>query len=133
MVDLDPSPVIHAMPWWEPELALSGHSPLDVYTETYWTPVLGPASSLALRWFARMFESHHDGFDVGFADFARHLGLGSRRGRNSPAARCVRRLEYFDLARGGERLMVRTHVPDVPPSLIRRLPVDLRRLHTPNG
>ena len=118
--------MLRVAPWWDPTLALHGHDPLGDYAETYWTPVLGPAAIVNLRWANRMFVERSNGFEIRFADFARHVGLGSRRGRNSPAARCIDRLQYFGLATVRSRLLVRTHVPDLPTHLRRRLPADLR-------
>ncbi len=125
-------PVLEVSPWWDPALAVDGHSPLEQYAEQYWLPILGPAALLALRYGARGFRSHPGGFRVTHSDFARSLGLGNRRGANAPAVRCLDRLAYFGHARiddtGPEctRIQMRTHVPDLPGHLWRRLPKGLR-------
>ncbi|MFV0317016.1 MAG: hypothetical protein ACK5O2_08655 [Microthrixaceae bacterium] len=120
-------PVMRFAPWWEPDLALCGHDPTGGYVETYWTPVLGPASTMTLRWVTHMFELHGGGFEIPFGEFAARIGLGARKGRHSPAARCVDRLRYFNLASIRGEVLIRTHVPSLPAHLRRRLPSELRR------
>jgi hypothetical protein len=116
--------------WWDPDLAFNGFVARSDYVERYWLPVLGPSALLALRWSAEMLSSHPDGVSVRLSELARGLGLGTRGGSAGPAARALERLAYFGLAR--ERsgtLMVRTHVPPLPPVLLRRLPQALRDSH----
>lgn len=133
-------PYLRFVPWWDPSTALDGHRPSGSYVETFWTPVLGPASVVAIRWANSMFERHPGGFELTLEEFAARIGLGARKGRNSPARRCLQRLDYFGLASDGDRVAVRTHVPDLPAHLQRRLPPALRaelrsggRRPTPSG
>lgn len=119
--------------WWDPHLAVTGHDPRGDYAESHWLPVLGPSALLALRWMSRALASHPQGLEVAHRDFARAIGLGDRTGSHAPSVRCLERLCYFDLARSagatpaGRALAVRTHVPDLPEHLRRRLPRELRR------
>ncbi|MCB1271057.1 MAG: hypothetical protein M9942_06980 [Microthrixaceae bacterium] len=136
-------------PWWEPELAVQGHDPLGEYAEVFWLPVLGPSALCALRWLCRRLVSAPEGFEVPHREFARSLGLGSRSGANSPSVRCLERLGYFHLVRslepgsgpmaspgGGPASArgpvdsrcfgVRTHLPELPRHLERRLPRSMR-------
>ncbi len=115
---------ITVRPWWDPRLAIEGHDVLGGYAEQYWLPVLGPAATLAHRSFVRALRDAPEGFDMDRADLARRLGLGRRSGAHGPTARAVDRLCYFGLARDGEVLEVRTHLPSLPPHLHRRLPRD---------
>jgi hypothetical protein len=117
--------------WWDPDLAFHGFDARSEYTERYWLPVLGPSALLALRWSAEMLAAHPEGVSVGIPELARHLGLGKQGGASGPAPRAMQRLVYFGLAR--ERsgtLMVRTHVPPVPPLMCRRLPKALQDSHS---
>jgi hypothetical protein len=117
--------------WWDPDLAFHGFAARSHYVERCWLPVLGPSALLALRWSAEMLAEHPEGLSVRMADLARGLGVGGRSGSAGPAPRALDRLVYFGLAR--ERagtLMVRTHVPPVPPLLVRRLPAQLRDAHS---
>ena len=117
--------------WWDPDLAFHGFAARSHYVERCWLPVLGPSALLALRWSAEMLTEHPEGLSVRMADLARGLGLGGQGGSAGPAPRALERLVYFGLAR--ERagtLMVRTHVPPVPPLLVRRLPAQLRDAHS---
>ena len=121
---------LHLLPWWESELALAGHLPTDPYVERFWLPVMGPAATLALRRIAADLRRRPTGYSVGVADLARSLGLGRGTGRNAPVARAIDRLGHFGLARRtGGGVMVRTHVPDLPEHLSRRLPRWLREEH----
>lgn len=119
--------VLVVRPWWEPGLAMAGHDPLGPYVESHWLPVLGPSAVCALRWMTRRLRDAPEGFQVPHGDFARSLGLGRRGGTHSPSVRCLERLGYFQLVRPlaapvGFGYEVRTHVPDLPPHLLRRLP-----------
>lgn len=133
-------PTLSIRPWWEPALAVHGHDPLDPYAETHWLPVLGPSAMCALRWATRRLRSAPQGFETDLREFARCLGLGRRLGANSPARRCLERLCYFHLGRirhcgtgdPGDNppvlaYAVRTHLPEVPGHLQRKLPRSLRQ------
>jgi hypothetical protein len=122
--------LVRLAPWWDPDLAFNGFVARSDYVERYWLPVLGPSALLALRWSAEMLSAHPEGVSVRLSDLARGLGLGGRGGAAGPGPRALERLVYFGLAR--ERagtLMVRTHVPPLPPLLMRRLPQALRDTH----
>lgn len=125
--------VLSLSAWWDPHLAVVGHDPRGEYAESHWLPVLGPSALLALRWASRALRTHPQGLDVNHRDFARALGLGARTGPDAPSVRCLDRLCYFGLARHGpdtsaaRSLAVRTHVPDLPEHLHKRLPRELRQ------
>lgn len=127
-----PRIVLSLSAWWDPHLAITGHDPRGDYAESHWLPVLGPSALTALRWMSRTLSTHPQGLDIAHRDFARAIGLGDRTGSHAPSVRCLDRLSYFDLARFGEggptgrALAVRTHVPDLPEHLHRRLPRELR-------
>lgn len=130
----DPSPTETASrlivrPWWDPDLAVHGHDPRGAYAERFWLGVVGPSTLLLLRRLARGFESHPGGFAIDLGDTARALGLGTGTGRNSPIVRTVDRACAFGLARrrGDDTLEVRTHLPDLAPRQVARLPLSVRR------
>ena len=116
--------------WWDAALSRGGHDVTTAYVETFWLPVLGPSSTLLLRWCARRLPEHPGGLTVAVADVAAHLGLGRSGSRNGPVLRSLARLCRFGLAReldGG--FEVRPHVPPLGDHLVRRLPPDLQRGH----
>ncbi len=122
--------VLRVEAWTDPLLARLGHSPLSFYVETFWLPVLGPSTVLLLRFFARGLEEAPGGYACDLAEAARALGLGDRRGRNTPFARTVARAVDFDTARlESRRLLVRRHLPPLARRHVARLPEALRAEH----
>ncbi len=106
------------------------------YLETFWLPVIGPTSTLLLRYVGRhVRSSNYTVFDT--SDVALCLGVGAGIGRHSPIVKTVQRLARFDLARVDSveddpnlRLTVDSHVPPVPPGFQRKWPEHLRVLHS---
>ena len=121
------SPTLHLECWWDAALARDGHAATGDYVEIYWLPVLGPSTTLLLRWCARRLPPHRTGLALPLAEIARHLGVGRSGARNGPVMRSFERLCHFQLARSiGDRVEVRAHVPELPDRLARRLPQELR-------
>lgn len=123
---------LQVRPWWDPELAVAGFPPNSLYFETYWLPILGPASTLALRELSRGLVEEPGGYEIDPVWLARRLGVGRSRSANGPVARAIDRLCYFGLVRTdtvANALEVRTHAPVLPRHLFRHLPPDLRKSH----
>jgi len=124
-------------PWWDPDLATTGHPLRSDYVERYWLGVVGPSTLLLLRRFARGFDEFPGGFHVDVAETARALGLGRGTGRNAPLRRSIDRACTFGLARrrasttadGLEVVEVRLHLPGLAPHQLARLPESVRRSH----
>ena len=112
-------------------MAIAGFAGRSDYVERFWLPLLGPTALLTLRWTARMLGEHPAGVSVSMEDLSLQLGLGARAGASGPAPRALERLGHFGLAREhAGTLMVRTHMPAVPPALMRRMPAAMRDSHT---
>ena len=129
---------ITVRPWWDPQLAATGHPSRSEYAERYWLGVVGPSTLLLLRRFARGFDEFPGGFHIDVAETARALGLGRGTGRNAPLQRSIDRACTFGLARrvGPERgagahpvVEVRLHLPHLAPHQLARLPESVRRSH----
>ena len=125
-------------PWWDPQLAATGHPARSEYAERYWLGVVGPSTLLLLRRFARGFDEFPGGFHVDVAETARALGLGRGTGRNAPLQRSIDRACTFGLARrlapehgaGSHPVVeVRLHLPHLAPHQLARLPESVRRSH----
>lgn len=130
---------VRVRPWPDPVIDTLGHDPRSLYAERFWLPTLGPTSFLLLRHINHRFEEEGlsatpdpgDVVELPFAATSQALGLGPRRGNNSPLRRSMDRLVQFDLAhphRDGS-LAVRLTVPPVNRRHARHLPERLRRDH----
>lgn len=105
------------------------------YVETFWLPAIGPTAMLMLRFVGRhVTTAHYKVFDP--AEVGICLGISASSGRNSPMAKTVKRLTYFDLAvidSGDDdtnyRVTIPAAVPEVPARLHRKWPEHLRILH----
>ena len=106
------------------------------YVETFWLPVIGPTSTLMLRFVGRHVTSeNYKLFDP--AEIAVCLGVSPGTGRHSPIAKTITRLTYFDLAvidsSDGDtdfRVTFPSTVPEVPARKQNRWPEYLRILHS---
>jgi hypothetical protein len=117
--------------------SISGWDLNHPYVETFWLPVIGPTSTLMLRYIGRQDRTlEYTTFDS--SELATCLGLGGgSTGRNGSVARTVKRLTQFGLASidstNDTTDMLVTVVPQVPivrESLRTRWPEDLRILHS---
>lgn len=107
-----------------------GHDPRSVYVETYWLPVLGPSTVWLLRRFAAELDDAPAGAELEVDDLARRLGIGERRGSNSPFARTLKRCVDFQMASWQrDVLAVRRRLPPLARRHLRRLPESLQREH----
>ena len=117
---------------WQPARVsdLLGHSAGSVYVETFWLPLVGPSTVLALRRLSAWLEHEPDGITVSIAMLSRCLGLGTGTGRRSPVARTLARLVDFKIAsHDGERLLLRRELPMLSVRQIERLPACLITAH----
>ncbi len=117
-------------PLVDPRLDARGHDPRSTYVETFWLPIVGPSTVLALRYLARVLEEEPHGTAVDLDIMSRSLGLGRHRSKNSGLTRTLRRLCQFGLGRSdGVTLLVRRRVPNLAHHHVRRLPERLREAH----
>lgn len=118
-------------PWWDPDLAVSGHALSSSYVETFWLGVLGPSVICLLRRFARGFESHPGGFRLSLPDTAKAIGLGTGTGRQAPINRTIDRACTFHIARrvALDEIDVRLHLPTLTERQLDRLPLALQNSH----
>ncbi len=126
---LDESIVI--IRWDDHDLIGLGHDLRSDYVERFWLGVLGPATVLMLRRFARGFAERPDGFRVHPVDTAAALGLGRGTGRSSIIGRTIDRACQFGAARveAPDQLAVRSMLPSLTDRQLARLPEPVRRAH----
>lgn len=106
------------------------------YIETFWLPVIGPTSTLMLRFVGRHVPSgDYKLFDP--AEIAVCLGVSPGTGRNSPLTKTIKRLTYFELAAIDSadddtdfRVTFPSTVPELPLRKQRNWPEYLRILHS---
>lgn len=118
-------------PWVDPVVDEVGHDPRSAYVEQFWLSSLGPSTTWLMRHLAAGLEAEPDGFCLDLAVAARTLGLGRRRGRNSPFARALERARQFGLTRdlGGGQLAARRRLPPLSRNQVARLPQELQQAH----
>lgn len=106
------------------------------YVEMFWLPVIGPTSTLFLRFVGRnvSLESFKL-FDP--SEIAVCLGVNGGTGRHSPISKTISRLAYFELVCVDSvvgdtdlRVTVPLKVPQVPPRRQIQWPEYLRILHS---
>src|SRR5215217_7591675 len=95
---LDPTTRLEIKPWPDPVIDRMGHDPRSPYVERFWLSILGPSTTWLLRRLAAGFEASPTGFVLDLGDTARALGLGNRRGPNSPFTRALVRCRQFGFA-----------------------------------
>lgn len=127
-LDLATVETLSVKPLTDTLVAQLGHDTRSPYTEMFWTPILGPSTTLALRRFAFALAARGP-YQVKVAELGRDLGLGGT-GNHSPIRRSLKRLVQFDVATwGGGELAVRTHVPTLAPRRLAHLSPGLQMGH----
>lgn len=107
-----------------------GHAVDGEYVETFWLPILGPSSILALRRLSRWLTTSPDGITVPLATLSACLGLGHGTGRHAAIVRTLGRLADFHLATiDHDRYLIAPSVQLLPQRLLRRLPPGLLTAH----
>lgn len=126
-----PSRHLVVRPWWDPDLAITGHRLDDPYVELFWLGVLGPSTICLLRRLSRGFDLHPEGFRLSVASTARAIGLGPATGRNGPLNRTIDRACNFGLMRRTalDEIDVRLHIPSLSRRQLTRLPVAVQNAH----
>lgn len=111
------------IPWHDPVIAKHGYDARSEYAEAFWLGVLGPSTTLLLRYLARTLEAHPEGTTIDLSECATALGLGGKGGHHSPFMRSIRRAIQFGLARqlSPTELQVRTHLPPLTRGQLARL------------
>jgi hypothetical protein len=117
--------------WLDPVADPHGVHPCSRYVELYWLPVIGPSTTWLIRRLSYGLDMQPTGLHLDLTETARSLGLGERKGKNSPFRRALHRLCTFELARshGPGALAVRTTVPPLPLRHLHRLPESLQASH----
>jgi hypothetical protein len=107
----------------------------SLYVERYWLPMLGPSTTLLLRYLAARLEESPDGFLLDVSESARSLGLSERSGRHSPFFRTIARAIDFSLIRFGPlgQMEAKRHLPSITDRQVARLPISLQRTHETFG
>lgn len=120
-------------PWIDATVDQRGHDPRSLYVEQFWLGVLGPTSTWLLRRLVAGLDEHPSGYLADFDELAGGLGLSTVKGRTSPFGRALHRCVMFDAARplrdGTVGWEVRRRLPTVAQRHLRRLPVDVQRMH----
>jgi len=107
-----------------------GYALDDDYVETFWLPILGPSSILALRRLSLWLANSPHGITVPLATLSACLGLGHGTGRHASIVRTLGRLVDFRLVTiDQDRYLVASTVPLLSPRLLRRLPPGLLTAH----
>jgi len=116
--------------WPDVEVMETGHEARSAYVERFWLGILGPSATWLWRRLVRGLDECPRGYRVQLADTAKALGLGAGTGRNSMIVRSIERMVQFGAARrDGDVVEVRTHLPDLSPRQLRRLPPAVQRAH----
>lgn len=114
----------------DPLVEQFGHAPRSAYVEAYWLPLIGPASTWAMRRLTAWLDGAPSGYQVSIAELGRELGLGAGVGRNSPVVRTLARLVSFGLAAPlGDALAVRRMLAPLTCRQVRSLPEPLAIQH----
>ena len=129
--NLDLDTLLTVIRWDDPRATADWHELRGEYVERFWLGVLGPATTLLLRRFARGFVERPDGFRVSPADTAGALGMGRGTGRHSMISRTIERACQFRAAFVVDEhtLAVRSLLPPLSGRQLSRLPVTLQRAH----
>jgi len=108
-----------------------GYSPDDSYVETFWLPILGPSSVLALRRLHHWLNSSPgEALALRSVILSECLGLGHGAGRRASIVRTLGRLVDFQLATiDNDCYLLGDTVPLLSPRLLRRLPPGLLAAH----
>lgn len=116
--------------WPDAELMGTGHEARSPYVERFWLGLLGPSTTWLWRRLVRGLDECPGGYRIQLADTARALGLGGGTGRNSTIVRSLERMAQFGAARrDGDVVEVRTHLPELSPRQLRRLPPAVQQAH----
>jgi hypothetical protein len=116
--------------WADPLVEQLGHAPRSAYVETYWLPLIGPASTWAMRRLNAWLDGATAGYQVSITELGRELGLGAGVGRSSPVVRTLARLVSFGLATPlGDALAVRRMLAPLTCRQVRSLPEPLAIRH----
>ncbi len=116
--------------WDDPLVEQLGHAPRSAYVETYWLPVIGPASTWAMRRLTILLDAAPEGYSLPLAELGRELGLGAGTGRSSPVVRTLARIVAFGLATPrGDALAIRRMLAPLTCRQVRSLPEPLAIQH----
>lgn len=120
LAEHDPVAIV---PLVDPVVDTVGYDPRSNYVETFWLPVLGPASLVLLRRIADFLDDSPTGFPLPLAPTAASLGLGHTEALNAPLVRTLGRVVRFGMAAiEDEHLAVRRRLPPLARRHIARLP-----------
>lgn len=105
--------------------------PRSAYVERYWLGILGPATTLLLRYLAEGLDRNPDGFTIEASEVAGSMGLKGADHRSS-FQRSLTRACLFGLAQSPspELLLVRRTFPALSTRHLERLPQSLQESHS---
>jgi hypothetical protein len=114
---------IRVIPLDPPDHLSISHDVRSRYVERFWLGVLGPATTLFLRWAATELDRAPGGFWMDVEQTARQLGLVSSS-RHRPFHRCLSRACTFGHAESVDPSMlgVRSRLPELTPNQLAKLP-----------
>lgn len=125
---------LEVVAWDDPLVEQLGHPARSAYVETYWLPIIGPASTWAMRRLTAWLDAEPAGYTIELSELARELGLGTGTGRNAPVVRTLARLVGFGLAAPtGGALAVRRAMAPLTTRQACRLPTTLAAQHEREG
>ena len=128
-VNLPTPPLMRVEPWADARTEGFGHRPGSAYIGRVWLGALGPSATWAWLHLATV-ATEAPGSTLDMADLARSLGLGTALGPNGPLSRTLGRLAAFGaLQRGGEALVVRRALPDMPYGLLAQQSASAQAAH----
>lgn len=123
-------PTLDVEPWNDPHVIHTGHPADDDYVTEFWLPIIGPTSYVLLREIVQQVnDSPWQTPMIDLVDTAQRVGIGHEPHTNSQLAKSLNRLENFDLIRFhvSDPAEIRTHLPDLPNRLARKLKSHTRR------
>ncbi len=106
--------------------------PTAPYVETYWLPVLGPTCIVTARRLSWLYLAEDGPFDIDVEVLSMTLGLGARRGRNTPMVKTLQRLRSFGVAHVNIGSYVLHGFPHLSARHLRRLPAWMLEQHEQN-
>jgi hypothetical protein len=125
------NPTITIRPWPDAVLDQFGHDPRSIYVERYWLPILGPTSTLLMRFLASRFDDEPEGYELNLREASRCIGVGVGQTPGSPFFKTLERVISFGFGQlvDDRLLIVRCRVPSLTRRQVLRLPRRLQRDH----
>jgi len=126
-----PHPTVTIRHWPDQVLDQFGHDPRSNYVERYWLPILGPSSTLLMRFLAARFDEEPDAFELNLREASRCIGVGINNTPGAPFFRTLERVISFGFGQliDDRLLVMRSRMPSLTRRQVLRLPRKLQREH----